>query len=369
MQVRAITSDAEFFGMREGWQRLIVRAPAANVFLTHAWLAAWWTHYGNGSSLRILAAYDGKELVGLAPLMLQEQRIAGFPILRRLAFIGTGVSDRFDILFVPGHERAVLSAMFSYLQGERWDTLDLHEIPEESITAKILRELADAARTPAELGMQSVCPAIDLPPDPAHYFAGLSKKLRSNLSYYERRLRTKHNLSVVIFSNGLCDDRDLHAFFQLYRKRFAENANARELLDGRFAALRQEAARRLATEGAFQLALLRVDGHEVAAEFSFIYRDTFYAYNSCHDPTWERHSVGSILRAHVVRRAIMNGCRRYDFLRGEEPYKYKWGATARRQIRIRIWRRSGTRRRLMLDGARWVRSVLPRVNCRLFEAF
>jgi CelD/BcsL family acetyltransferase involved in cellulose biosynthesis len=31
--------------------------------------------------------------------------------------------------------------------------------------------------------------------------------------------------------------------------------------------------------------------------------------------------------AAYVQRAIAEGCRRLDLLRGDEPYKYEWGAT------------------------------------------
>src|SRR5262245_6672535 len=133
MYVKAITTYSEFLTMHEDWERLMERAPAANIFLTHDWLATWWRHYGNGNRLYILAVYEGKELIGLAPLMIQERRLAGVLVLRRVAFLGTGVSDRLDILLAPGHERAILAAMFSHLRHQQWDIVDLQEIPEESV--------------------------------------------------------------------------------------------------------------------------------------------------------------------------------------------------------------------------------------------
>jgi CelD/BcsL family acetyltransferase involved in cellulose biosynthesis len=359
MQVQAVTTYSEFVAMREDWERLMERAPAANIFLTHDWVATWWRHYGNGSRLNILAVYRGKELVGLAPLMIQQRRLVGFPVLRRVAFIGTGVSDRLDILLAPGHERATLAAMVSRLQHQRWDIVDLQEIPEGSTTAKLLPELAEAARTPAEVTVQSICPVIQLPSEPGAYFASLSSKFRKNLSWYERRLRKEHTLSVDFLDNGPRLEQDLQAFFRLYRKSFSDRPSAREVIGDEFAALRQEVATRFAMQGSFQLALLRVDGHEVAGELSFLYRRTFYAYNSCHDPAWKRGSVGSILRGQVIRRAIVTGCQEYDFLRGEEPYKYTWGATSRRHVGIRMIRES-SKLRLVLDGARLLRSSLPR---------
>ncbi len=53
-----------------------------------------------------------------------------------------------------------------YLRGQRWDVVDLHEIPEDSVTAKLLPELAGPPGARVEVVQQSVCPVIKLMADP-----------------------------------------------------------------------------------------------------------------------------------------------------------------------------------------------------------
>jgi tetratricopeptide (TPR) repeat protein len=48
------------------------------------------------------------------------------------------------------------------------------------------------------------------------------------------------------------------------------------------------------------------------------------------DETFEGPSPGLILHAHSIRHAIQNGFTEYDFLRGNEPYKYSFGVKERR---------------------------------------
>ena len=78
----------------------------------------------------------------------------------------------------------------------------------------------------------------------------------------------------------------------------------------------------------------------VAAELTFLYGGTCYAYNGCHDPGWRGEHVGTILQWEVIRHAILAGCREYDFLRGTEEYKTHWGSEPRRHARIRLIRAS-----------------------------
>jgi CelD/BcsL family acetyltransferase involved in cellulose biosynthesis len=36
--------------------------------------------------------------------------------------------------------------------------------------------------------------------------------------------------------------------------------------------------------------------------------------------------VGAISIGYAVERAMQSGCHAFDFLQGQEPYKYTWGA-------------------------------------------
>jgi CelD/BcsL family acetyltransferase involved in cellulose biosynthesis len=50
-------------------------------------------------------------------------------------------------------------------------------------------------------------------------------------------------------------------------------------------------------------------------------------YNAGIDPDARELSPGVVLTGRYMRHAIETGKRRFDFLRGDEPYKYEWGAT------------------------------------------
>ncbi len=78
--------------------------------------------------------------------------------------------------------------------------------------------------------------------------------------------------------------------------------------------------------GPVRLCFLTVGERRIAAGITFEDRDTLGYYNAGVDPEARDLSPGVLMIAKYVERAIATGRRRLDFLRGDEPYKYEWGA-------------------------------------------
>ncbi|TME69054.1 MAG: GNAT family N-acetyltransferase, partial [Chloroflexi bacterium] len=81
----------------------------------------------------------------------------------------------------------------------------------------------------------------------------------------------------------------------------------------------------LAARGWLRLGVLSVDGEDAAVLFGFAYEGTLALYNAAYDPNLAPLSVGIACAAYAIRSAIAEGLRTYDFLRGDEPYKYDLG--------------------------------------------
>jgi CelD/BcsL family acetyltransferase involved in cellulose biosynthesis len=83
---------------------------------------------------------------------------------------------------------------------------------------------------------------------------------------------------------------------------------------------------------------LEREGKAAAAMFCFDYEDTLYLYNSGYDPELSPLSPGIVLIGHCLQDAISRGKRYFDFMRGEEDYKYRLGGEDSPIYRIRIER-------------------------------
>ncbi len=74
----------------------------------------------------------------------------------------------------------------------------------------------------------------------------------------------------------------------------------------------------------------------VAAAFGFEDDAAYYLYNSAYDPQAREASPGIVLVSTLVQRSIAAGHARLDFLKGDEPYKYRHGAEPRPLYGIEI---------------------------------
>ena len=90
----------------------------------------------------------------------------------------------------------------------------------------------------------------------------------------------------------------------------------------------QTVAEVMAAAGLLRFGILEVDRTLAAMVMLFEYNDTVYLYNSSYNPAFSTLSVGILSKVLCIRESIRRGMKRWDFLKGEETYKYHLGGTA-----------------------------------------
>jgi CelD/BcsL family acetyltransferase involved in cellulose biosynthesis len=125
---------------------------------------------------------------------------------------------------------------------------------------------------------------------------------------------------------------------RLHAARWAEDGEPGVLADPLAQAHLREAAPELHDAGLLRLFTLAHDGAVRGALLALQTGSTLAFYVSGHDPETRALGAGSLLIAHTIEQAAAQGCTQADFLRGEEPYKLRWGACARPTFR-RVLRR------------------------------
>ena len=99
----------------------------------------------------------------------------------------------------------------------------------------------------------------------------------------------------------------------------------------------------LSEPGLLRLTTLTLEGDVVGVYCGFAHRGRAYAYLGGFDPGYGFESPGTILMGHAIAEAAREGAREFHFLRGQEGYKYDWGAVDRWNLRRSI-RRAEARR-------------------------
>jgi len=340
--------------LKQEWDELLERSERATIYQTWEWNEAWWRAFRKNKRLRLLLARENGTLIGIAPLYVSLH--LGTP-LRRLAFIGTGAADYMDVIASDCRASEVCDAFVRYLTASRgYDLGDLQQLRPDSC----LRELtAERARnTPTELLVpQEPCPYVALPADWDEYTKRLGKKMRTNISYYERLIaRTFEGAETKLAgSDELASG--MSALFDLHQKRW----NAR-LLPGvlggkKVQAFHRTVAERFHARGWLRLHMTRVNNQTVAALYCFKFRNSYAYYLGGFAPELAKYSLGTVLTAHAMRQAISEGCTEFDFLRGNEPYKYRWLPEERINHRLLLARPHSIRSHALLRLNRFERFV------------
>jgi len=329
MKVEALPGFESFDEGR--WNGLLAQTRQPSVFLSWQWQTAWARAFLAGRPLHLLRVNDDAgTLAGLLPLYDEG---AG---LRRFVG-GVDVSDYLDLIVPAGREEEVWQALLQHRAGETTEW-DLRAIRAASPTLDILPRLCPAAGIRAQVEREDRCPVLELPASWDAYLERLPGKDRHELRRKIRKLeRELPGTSVRSHAAPEGWDDALAAFLQLHR---LSKAGKARFMDERMEAFFRDATHQLAARGWARLWFLDWDGAAVASFLCLESLDSAGGsvglYNSGFDPLHAKLAPGIVLLAHVIRDAIDRGVAVFDFLRGEEPYKYAFGPSAQDLFRVRV---------------------------------
>ena len=321
------------FGSESGaCETLLARTACPTVFSAPWWISAWHQVFVDGEAARIIEVRDGCDLVGIAPLLRDGDRLllAGDPDL----------FDYQDFVLMKGRELELTGALLDFLEAgqygpTRWRSLEFPSTRADSPTNEALTAAAKSRGLTVERHQIGVAPVVDLPESWEEYVGSLPKKHRHELRRKIRRLEASGQVQQVTVVDEEKMGPEMEEFLRLMS---ATNDDKAAFLTPErrrfFHLLAQEAASR----GALRLSFLEIDRRRMAACLIFDFAGVYMLYNSGYDPARADLSVGLVNKAYAIREAIESGRRRFDFLKGAERYKYGLGGQDRAIYRIVVTR-------------------------------
>jgi CelD/BcsL family acetyltransferase involved in cellulose biosynthesis len=338
MKTQVYTDAAGFAALRQDWNPLLHNSISNTIFLTWEYQSIWWEHLGEGE-LYLIAVRDNSHLSGIAPLHLTTSSDG----LKTLSIVGCrDVSDYLDLVAASGQEERVYGTLLDWLESDEapaWDMVDLCNIPATSPTHQLLAEMAEARGYKVQTEVEDVCPIISLPSTWDEYLSSLDRKQRHEIRRKIRRAEGggQTNWYIVDEEHNLAAE--MGAFIELHQK---SHVDKDEFMDARMQGFFHAVAQVLHQAGWLQLAFMEVNGEKAAAMLNFDYRDSILVYNSGYDPQkYAQLSPGIVLLSYCIQWAIELGRAKFDFLRGDEEYKYRFGAQPAEVYRVLIERNRG----------------------------
>ena len=304
---------------QEEWGGLLKDSETGTVFQTPEYLSAWCEAFlTDKREICLVEVYDNNELIGLAPLRKQRQKITFLGTDR----VGKGqdlVTDFGDIVAKKGREKEVWEQIILGIKetGEQEITLDY--VRENSPSLKLLKDQGHKISEMVDNANPDVAPFFDLPKTWEEYLTQLSREERHELRRKLRRLEA-HGYTVA---KAEINTENINEFIRLHKASTVEKDRFMTFqMEGFF----QKIAKNLSDSKRISLSFMHFGQENVSATFSFIWKNEFWLYNSGFDRKYDYLAVGFLLKALTVSMAIENGLERYSFLRGNERYKYDLGA-------------------------------------------
>jgi CelD/BcsL family acetyltransferase involved in cellulose biosynthesis len=339
--IEEITETENLKSLANQWNNILSQSESDNIFLTWEWVFNWWQVYGKGKELRVLVVRDQHEdIAAIAPLYSHAQTFLGSLSVNEIRFLGTGEDvspDYLDFIIRKGFENEAIDTLMRYLAAENgWDILHLTDMLSTSVTTGVIRKVAVDNGLKVEKSERAVCPFIRLLPDWDEYIGSLSKNMRFNIKRRMRNLEKDFRTRYFVWQDMEGLEYVMGKLASLHHRRWEEKGAQHGFSSKQYNMFHQAVAREFALKGWLQLSCLELNDEIVAILYDYRYGDKIYYYQGGFDPSLYKYSLGLVLRAYVIEKAIKDGIKEIDLLKGAYEHKYKWTEYDRQTINLTI---------------------------------
>jgi CelD/BcsL family acetyltransferase involved in cellulose biosynthesis len=346
MTVQVLNDAADLRTLADAWNELAGDSP----FRASDWLVTWWKHYGAvgrrrrdrageatpDRQLHVIAvfgegdhgaAHSGRgPLIGVAPFYLDRTIVKG----NVLRWLGSGevCTDHLSLVCKPEHREQVATEVADALttQCDEWDRLDLSAVDADDYSIMALVAHLEDRECIVSRQAGDSCWALELPATWDDYLASISKSHRKQLRQLERRVLESGRTQWHTVTSPAEFEQAWPVLVDLHQRRRKALGEPGCFASSTFHDFHRDVAKRMLERGQLRMSWLALDGTPAAAEYHFADSRSTYAYQGGVDPDRLQEEPGRLSTILCLRRAIEEGHNRFDFMRGDEPYKAHWRA-------------------------------------------
>ncbi|BBO88537.1 GNAT family N-acetyltransferase [Desulfosarcina ovata] len=334
-RIEIVKNIDDILKKKNEWNQLLERSAISNVFLTWEWCVAWiYTYIQDFNDLFIIFLYIENELYGIAPFYLKYESI-GITKVKKLLFIGTPYagSDYMEIIQKKGKEKIVTDLLYNFLMNEGkhfWNKIDFIDVPSDSLFLMHFSNNIEHDGKYYELKKASYSPIATISSNEEKFFLKMSKSFRKKFKqdvrvFHRNNTARHHTRSDKIVSS------DIIKYFRFYKKMTDYESEKFKQLLIKYNKLCPDHA-------IIQIDYLEVDNRDVAALLHLRYKNILSMYLMVIDKYYNpKISLGNIIVGLSIKNEINSEITEYDFLKGEESYKFHWSNKGKRSVSIKFW--------------------------------
>jgi len=327
VNIKKISEITELDEIAHVWDDLLERCEDnRSIFLTYEWIRNWWRYFGDNSELNIVLVQRNNVTLGIFPLMKKKYHlgICKFKVMETI-----GASNANLVGFFSKENRdEVIEAFLTYLGEELEDNaliLKLDLVPDDCAFLELLRtniphysdKLAHNEST------MTIAPYLPIRSTWDMYFSSLSTNRRKKIRTMFRDAEINQRIRY-----GQCQTEDLdwglRALFDIHINRWRSVNIKSPFIRNEVREFYRDLAIALLQKDWMNLSYLTLDGQIVSIRFDYMYGDKYYASVIARDLLCTEPNIGHLHEAYLIKEAFETPLKEYDFLRGDEPYKFYW---------------------------------------------
>ena len=319
------------------WNDLLKESVCDTPFLRHEYQRGWWEHRGGGewqnAQLVLVSAREDGRLMGIAPLFIAEYE--GKPTLLLNGSIE--ISDYLDLIVRLDDHSRFITGLLDFLASslaDSWSVVDWYNLPDSSPTLAAFKAESEKRGWTHLEEMYRPTPRIALNGDFDEYLSRVEKKQRHEIRRKMRRA-IESERGVRWFISDMADpEAEIDSFLKLMEQDQGKASFLRDPMRGQM----RDVIRTAHENGWLWLAFLEADGQRIAAALNFDYENKLWGYNAGVNRDFMDLSPGWVLLGFVLEWCCQNGRYEFDFMRGDEDYKYRFGGVNKYVMRTKLTR-------------------------------
>jgi tetratricopeptide (TPR) repeat protein len=349
VHIDIIENSPSLARLEDNWNAVYDADDEAQIYLSWQWLSGWLSCIPGPWFILAAKERDAADLpyVGFFPLRLQTT-IEKSDVFGDVRMAGNFAADYTGLICKPEAEHKVIPAFARTVRQMNWARLHLDNVRISERRWRLLTACFPKASFHATKvdkiiktdGVDnSLCPYATLPNDWNSYLDALSTNTRQKIRRLLKQIEASSEYRITVATPETFD-RDLKTLLGFWDAKWRARKGDRmdSLIRSNGAMLT-----RSFHSGLVYLPTFWHGERPVAALATLVEprRRTFSFYMTGRDETFEGPPAGMILHAHSIRHAIAHGFVEYDFLRGNESYKYSFGCKERKIYSIVLETKSG----------------------------
>lgn len=328
------------------WNDLLKNSVSDTPFLRYEYQRPWWEHRGGGewkqAELVLVSAREDEKLIGIAPLFISDYDGQSALLLNG----SIEISDYLDLIVRMDDHARFITGLLDFLASDQvragssrpyaWTGLDWYNLPDTSPTLAALKAESIQRGWTHHEEIYRPTPRIALNGDFEEYLGRVEKKQRHEIRRKMRRAEREASERGIRWA--ISDMKDVETEIDSFLSLMEQDQGKAGFLHEPMRAQMRAVIRAAHENGWLWLAFLEADGQRIAAALNFDYNNKLWGYNAGVNRDFMDLSPGWVLLSYVLQWCCENKRYEFDFMRGDEEYKYRFGAVNQYVMRARVTR-------------------------------